>query len=90
MVKSKTKIDEQYKRKTSPELAETILAAKKLKVKPEECIVIEDALQGFAAAKAANMSCVALLTSLKAYQIPKGNYIAKSHKELVAVIKSIK
>lgn len=36
-----------------------LLAAKTLKVKPENCVVIEDASHGVAAAKSAGMACIA-------------------------------
>ena len=38
-------------------------AAEKLKLKPEECIVFEDAVNGVLAAKKANMRCIALITT---------------------------
>ena len=38
-------------------------AAEKLGAKPEKCVVVEDALNGIAAAKAAGMRCVAVETS---------------------------
>jgi beta-phosphoglucomutase-like phosphatase (HAD superfamily) len=40
-----------------------IEAAKRLEEKPEDCWVIEDSIGGVKAAKAANMRCLALLTS---------------------------
>jgi len=45
--------------KSKPDPAIYLLAAKKLQVKPEECIVLEDATSGIAAAKAAGMYCIA-------------------------------
>jgi beta-phosphoglucomutase family hydrolase len=47
--------------KPSPQIFR--LAAKKLKVKPDECVVIEDAIAGVAAAKRAGMKCVAVTNS---------------------------
>lgn len=38
-----------------------LLAAKKLQVKPQECLVIEDGLAGMQAAKNANMKCIGLV-----------------------------
>ena len=40
-----------------------LLAAGRLEVPPEACVVIEDALSGIQAAKAAGMHCVAIATS---------------------------
>lgn len=41
-----------------------LMAAKKLKVKPSQCIVIENAPYGVQSAKAAKMYCIAITTSL--------------------------
>jgi len=41
-------------------------AAKKLKVKPKECLVIEDSVFGVTAAKKASMKCVALVKNTSA------------------------
>lgn len=49
---------EAKKGKPSPDLF--LLAAEKLKVPPHNCIVIEDAIAGVAAAKAAQMKCIAV------------------------------
>ena len=47
--------------KPSPEIF--LLAAEKLGVKPANCVVIEDAIAGVAAAKRAGMKCVAVTNS---------------------------
>ncbi len=47
--------------KPSPQIFQ--LAAKKLGVKPENCVVIEDAIAGVAAAKRASMKCIAVTNS---------------------------
>ena len=47
------------KGKPNPEIY--LLAARKAKAKPSECVVVEDSVAGVAAAKAAKMRCVALL-----------------------------
>lgn len=47
------------KRKPNPEVY--LITAKKLKVNPKDCIVIEDSSVGVIAAKKAGMKCVALL-----------------------------
>ena len=46
--------------KTKPDPAVFLHAAKQLGVNPQECIVFEDSLAGFGAAKAANMKCIAI------------------------------
>ncbi|MDD5147653.1 MAG: HAD family phosphatase [Candidatus Daviesbacteria bacterium] len=40
-----------------------LLAAKKLEIDPQDCIVIEDAPRGIQAAKAAGMKCIAITTT---------------------------
>ena len=47
--------------KPSPQIFQ--LAATKLRVKPANCVVIEDAIAGVAAAKSAGMKCVAVTNS---------------------------
>ena len=52
-------VDSQMAGSSKPEPDIFLLAAKKLKVEPENCLVIEDSKNGIAAAKAAGMFCVA-------------------------------
>jgi beta-phosphoglucomutase len=65
--------------KSKPEPAVFLLAARKLKVQPQDCLVIEDSANGIKAAQEAGMSCVA-------YQSPGVN--PQNQKEADAVIKS--
>jgi beta-phosphoglucomutase len=53
--------------KPSPEIF--LLAAKRLGVKPSECIVFEDSLAGMEAASRAGMPCVALCTTMPAREL---------------------
>jgi beta-phosphoglucomutase family hydrolase len=54
--------------KPSPDIF--LLAAEKLRIKPEECLVIEDGLSGMEAAKAAKMKCIGLVSAKeKSYPI---------------------
>lgn len=48
-----------------------LLAAQKLNLVPQECIVFEDGINGVKAAKAAGMYCVALDTSVEKEQLVK-------------------
>lgn len=59
-----------------------LTAAKQLKVKPEECIVIENAPYGIKAAKAAKMFCVAVTTSLPEQYIKQADIICKRISEV--------
>jgi beta-phosphoglucomutase family hydrolase len=54
------------------------LAAKKLGVKPGNCVVIEDAIAGVAAAKRAGMKCVAVTNSHPAKKLENADLIVDS------------
>ncbi len=54
------------------------LAAKKLGVKPVNCVVIEDAIAGVAAAKRAGMKCVAVTNSHSRQSLKKADLIVDS------------
>ena len=55
-----TSVEEVENHKPNPDIF--LVAAKKLNVNPEECVVIEDAVNGIEAAKRANMKAIAVLT----------------------------
>ena len=65
--------------KSKPEPDVFLLAAKRLGISPEHCLVIEDSKNGIKAAHAANMSCIA-------FEGPGAN--PSSQKEADAVVKS--
>ncbi len=56
--------------------------AKRLKVKPKDCLVFEDSNPGLKAAKKAGMYCVAITTSLTKEQIKNADRIINSFKGL--------
>jgi beta-phosphoglucomutase family hydrolase len=62
--------------KPSPQIFR--LAAKRLKVKPENCAVIEDAVAGVAAAKRASMKCIAVTNSHPKISLRKADLIVES------------
>jgi beta-phosphoglucomutase family hydrolase len=62
--------------KPSPQIFR--LAAKRLKVKPENCAVIEDAVAGVAAAKRAGMKCIAVTNSHPKISLKKADLILES------------
>src|SRR5574342_161078 len=62
--------------KPSPELY--LKLARKLGVKPSECVVIEDSVAGVTAAKRAKMKCIAVLNSFPASKLKKADLIVKS------------
>jgi HAD superfamily hydrolase (TIGR01509 family) len=60
-------------KKPDPEIF--IKAASKLGLKPEECLVVEDAITGIQAGKAAGCKCLALTTSFKTEQLTEADWI---------------
>ncbi|MDR2041335.1 MAG: HAD family phosphatase, partial [Tannerella sp.] len=66
-------------KKPSPEIYLT--AARKLDVAPSHCLVVEDALNGIQAAKAAGMYCLALTTTFDAEQLRGADLICSDLSE---------
>jgi len=62
------------KKKPDPEIFLT--AAKKLGMKPDECLVVEDAVNGVAAAKAAGMKCLGLTTSFTPEELAGADWMS--------------
>jgi HAD superfamily hydrolase (TIGR01509 family) len=52
-----------------------LAAAKKLNVKPSTCVVVEDAVNGIQAAKAAGMRCVAIASSFPAERLQEADVV---------------
>ena len=61
-------------KKPDPEIF--LAAAKKLGLEPRECLVVEDAVNGVAAAKAAGMRCLGLTTSFSTEELSRADWIA--------------
>lgn len=59
-----------------------LLAAKRLSVAPEDCIVIEDAPLGVEAAKAAGMKCIAITTNHPRGELTRADKVIDSFNEL--------
>lgn len=57
-----------------------IIAAQKLGFSPLECLVVEDAINGVEAAKAAGARCLGLTTSFTPEQLYKADWIASTLK----------
>ncbi len=64
-------------------------AAKKLNVKPEECIVFEDSHPGFMAAKAAGMKCVAIKNDTNSQWFDMVHGSISSYHEAVDVLNKL-
>ena len=62
-----------------------LTAADRLKISPEECLVVENAPLGIEAAKNAGMYCVAIETTLGRDYISSADYILQSIEELLAL-----
>ena len=71
-------------KKPSPEIYLT--AAMKIGVEPCHCLVVEDAINGVQAAKAAGMYCLALTTSFSAEQLKQADWICRDLSEAEIII----
>ncbi|MGD0779958.1 MAG: HAD family phosphatase [Dehalococcoidales bacterium] len=66
------------------------LAAKKLGVKPGNCVVIEDAIAGVTAAKRAGMKCIAVTNSHPGISLKNADYIVDSLEKVdIEVLKGL-
>lgn len=68
------------RRKPAPDLF--LMAASRLGVSPEQCTVVEDAVNGIAAAKAAGMRCVAVTSTFPAECLAQADLIRPSIREI--------
>lgn len=59
-----------------------ILTAQRLKLNPEECLVIEDSKSGVQAAKAAGMKCIAITTSHKRDELAFADRVVDNFSEI--------
>ena len=76
-----TSVEEVERHKPAPDIF--LITAKKLKVKPENCLVIEDAVNGLQAAKKAGMKAVAVLTKFhKKEEFKDADLVVRSIKNL--------
>ena len=66
-------------KKPSPEIYLT--AAQRVGIEPRHCLVVEDAINGVQAAKAAGMLCLALTTSFTAEQLKQADWICSDLSE---------
>ena len=55
-----------------------LLAAKKLRLPPSKCLVVEDAISGVQAAKAAKCKCLALTTSFTRDELKEADWISNT------------
>jgi len=64
-----------------------LTAAKNLRLKPAECLVIENAPYGIRSAKAAKMKCFAIATTLPKEKLKKADKVFANHRELYKYFK---
>ena len=64
------------KKKPAPDIY--LKAAKSLGLEPHECLVIEDAISGVKAGKAAGCKCLAVTTSFEASALSEADWICGS------------
>ncbi len=64
------------KRKPAPDVY--LLAAKRLRMRPKECVVVEDSIVGVEAARRAGMKCIAVTNSFPASKLRKADLIVKN------------
>jgi beta-phosphoglucomutase family hydrolase len=69
-----------HKSKPAPDIF--LKAAEKLQLKPEECVVIEDAANGVKAAKNAGMKCVAITTTHTEELLKQADIVIDSYEHL--------
>ena len=80
--------DQVVRGKPAPDIY--ITAAEKLGVKPEYCLVIEDAPHGVAAAKDASMCCLAISTSVSVVELAMADKVVSGFEEVdVQVLQSL-
>lgn len=75
--------------KPKPDPAVFLHTAQKLNVLPEECIVFEDSLFGFQAAKAAGMKCIAIKNSVNKENLHLAHGAISSYDEAERVLKTL-
>ena len=69
--------------KSKPDPAVFLYAAKMLGVRPEECIVIEDAANGIEAAKKAGMYAIGITTSFRRDKLSSADQVVEGFGEIV-------
>jgi beta-phosphoglucomutase family hydrolase len=69
-----------HKSKPAPDIF--LKAAEKLQLKPEDCLVIEDAANGVKAAKNAGMKCVAITTTHTEDLLQQADLVVTSYEDL--------
>jgi len=69
-------------KKHKPDPEPYLVTAKKLKLKPSECIVVEDSVAGVQAGKRAGMKVIAVMTSYHKDKLKKADLVVKGVSEI--------
>ncbi len=77
--------DDYSKGKPDPE--PYLTAMRKLKIKPYECVVVENAPLGIKSAKSAGAYCIAITTTLSKKYLKEADRIVRNHKELKEILR---
>jgi len=80
-------LDDVFFTKPAPE--PYLRAAEALNAKPEECVVIENAPFGIRSAKAANMSCIAITTTLSPMFLKEADVVSDNLGDTLNVLKKM-
>jgi HAD superfamily hydrolase (TIGR01509 family) len=75
-------IDESYVKHGKPDPEIYRITAQQLKIKPENCIVIEDSIFGIQSAKANGMKVIGITTTFSSGQINFADLVIKNFKEI--------
>ncbi len=76
-----------YKPKPNPALF--LHTAQQLEARPEECVVFEDSIHGFEAAKAAGMRCIAIKNQENTKLLTHADYAIENYHEAENILKKL-
>lgn len=72
--------------KPKPDPQPFLIAAERMQVDPQRCIVVENAPYGVRAAKAAGCRVIAICTTLEAADLDSADYVVRDHGELNSLL----
>ena len=75
--------------RVKPDPALFLHTADKLKVRPEECVVFEDSVYGFEAAKAAGMKCIAVKNEKNKHLLDRVDQSIQSYDQAFEALKKV-
>jgi beta-phosphoglucomutase-like phosphatase (HAD superfamily) len=75
--------------KPKPDPAIFLHAAQKLSASPSECVIFEDSICGFNAAKAAGIKCIAIKNNRNMHLVDQVDYAINNYDEAIEVLREI-